>query len=112
MAAARHRHNGTADQQRQAIDHLPFRLALDPESLEQLAGLVADKLAERFPQQPAETGWLDTPAAAAYLGISTTALHKLTAARELAFSQSGPNARCFFRRRDLDAFREQSMKGG
>ena len=94
------------------IDHPPLKVTLDEDQLEHLADVVAARLADRFPQQPTENGWLDTAAAAAYIGISVTALHKLTSARQLAFSQSALGGRCFFRRDDLDAFREQSMKGG
>lgn len=80
--------------------------------LDALADAVAERILDRLPQEPTEDGWLDTAAAASYLGITTTALHKLTSARQLAFSQAAPGGRCFFRRSDLDAFREQSMKGG
>lgn len=80
--------------------------------LDALADAVAERILDRLPHQPTEDGWLDTSAAASYLGISTTALHKLTSARQLAFSQAARGGRCFFRRVDLDAFREQSMKGG
>jgi hypothetical protein len=89
---------------------LAFGLA--PETIDQLADAVADRLQARLLRQPIEDGWLDTAAAASYLGITATALHKLTSARQLAFSQAAPGGRCFFRRADLDAFREESMKGG
>ena len=94
------------------IDHLPLKITLDEDQLEHLADVVAARLADRFPQQSTKIGWFDTAAAATYLGVSVTALHKLTSARQLAFSQSAPGGRCFFRRADLDAFRDQSMKGG
>ena len=55
-------------------------------------------------------GWLDTKGAAAYLGISVTALHKLTSARRLEFSQTMAGAPCFFRRSDLDAYRESFLQ--
>jgi hypothetical protein len=87
-------------------------VSLDAATLDALALAVARRVAELVPA-PAEDGWLDSTAAARYLGISTTALHKMTSARApgLAFSQATPNGRCYFRRRDLDAYREQSMKG-
>ena len=87
-------------------------VGLDPETIDQLADAVADRLLARLPQQAAVDGWLDAAAAASYLGISTTALHKLTSSRLLTFSQSAPGGRCYFRRADLDAYREQGMKGG
>jgi len=49
--------------------------------------------------------WLPTREAAAYLGISVAALHKLTAARSIRFEQSSPGAKCWFRRSDLDRYR-------
>jgi helix-turn-helix protein len=84
-------------------------VGLDPETIDQLAASIALRVAELIPDS-AEDGWLDAPAAARYLGISTDALHKLTSGRELAFSQASPGGRCYFRRADLDAYRLQSMK--
>lgn len=57
---------------------------------------------------PATTGWLDTAAAAAYLGITRNALHKLTSARAIPFEQDGPGCRCYFKACDLDAWRRSS----
>jgi excisionase family DNA binding protein len=59
-------------------------------------------------QPPAVDGWLTTRDAAAYLGVSVNAMHKLTADRRIPFSQSGPGARCYFRRADLDDWRRAS----
>lgn len=87
-------------------------LDLDDAALDRLADQLAARILARLPEQQGEDGWLDAPAAASYLGISTTALHKLTSSRLLTFSQSAPGGRCYFRRADLDAYREQSMKGG
>jgi hypothetical protein len=60
------------------------------------------------PQQPAprDDGWLDTKRAAEYLGITTSGLHKLTAGRLIPFEQDGPGCRCWFKRSELDAWRE------
>lgn len=53
-------------------------------------------------------GWLDAKAAAAYLGFASAhPLHKLTARREIAFSQDATGGKCWFRRSDLDAYRLQ-----
>ena len=80
-----------------------------------LEDLTADDLAvlaERLrpflePAQPAAVdGWLTTKQAAGHLGISVHALHKLTANRAIAFEQSTPGAKCWFRQRDLDAYRQ------
>jgi hypothetical protein len=86
-------------------------LDLDDAALDRLADQLAARILARLPQR-GEDGWLDAPAAASYLGISVTALHKLTSSRLLTFSQSASGGRCYFRRADLDAYREQGMKGG
>lgn len=77
--------------------------ALDDDALDHLAEQLAPRIAERLAaHQPDEAGWMTTTEAAGYLGRSTTALHKLTAARALPFEQASPGARCYFRRADLD----------
>ncbi len=78
--------------------------ALDEGALDRLAEQLAPRLARRLAADDGPDRWLDTRAAAAYIGRSTTALHKLTAGREIPFSQAGPGARCYFRRHDLDAW--------
>jgi hypothetical protein len=55
---------------------------------------------------PVDDGWLDTNHAAAYLGITANGLHKLTAGRLIPFEQDGPGCRCWFKRSELDAWRE------
>ncbi|MFN8204578.1 MAG: helix-turn-helix domain-containing protein [Solirubrobacteraceae bacterium] len=68
-----------------------------------VARAVARVLDERA---PADDGWLASGQAAAYLGLpSTNALHKLTAARKIAFEQDKRGGKCWFRRSDLDAYR-------
>jgi excisionase family DNA binding protein len=81
---------------------------LGPEELAELA----ERLRPYLPAQDgaAEDGWLDTKAAAAYLGISTHALHRLTAERRVPFAQDRPGARCYFRPSDLDAWRESGAR--
>jgi excisionase family DNA binding protein len=74
---------------------------LNPDDLADLAELLAPYL----PRSTADDGWMNTRAAAEYLGMSVSALHRLTAAREIPCSQDGPGARCFFRRSDLDGWR-------
>jgi len=79
--------------------------SLDAEALDALADQLAPRLAGRLAADaPEPDRWLDTRAAAAYIGRSVTALHKLTAGREIPFSQAGPGARCYFRRSELDAW--------
>ncbi len=54
---------------------------------------------------PEPDGWLTTAGAAAYLGLSVGALHRLTAARRVPFEQDAPGAKCWFRRSELDRWR-------
>ncbi len=84
---------------------------LDDDALDELAALLAPRLQHRLAMAPADDGWLDTPAAADYLGLSRHALHRLTADRRIPFSQDAPGARCYFRRRDLDEWRESRSRG-
>ena len=76
---------------------------LDPDDLRELA----ERLAPYLPSTPAPTPdrWMTTAQAASYLGMSTNAMHKLTAARAIPFGQAAPGARCYFKRSDLDAWR-------
>lgn len=83
--------------------------ALDDAALDELAQLLAPRLAGRLevvePQTPAR-GWLDAKAAAEYVGLTPNALHKLTAARRIPFEQpAGRGGKCWFRAADLDAWR-------
>jgi excisionase family DNA binding protein len=87
-----------------AVSKLGALLAdLDPDDLRDLAQRLAPYLPT--PTAPVEDRWLTTREAATYLGMTTTALHKLTASRSVPFEQSGPRARCYFRRADLDEWR-------
>ena len=88
-------------------------IPIPDELVDAIARRVAALVCDRFRPQPRDIGWMDAKAAARYLGLpSVNALHKLTGARELPFSQRVAGAPCFFRRADLDAYREQFMRGG
>jgi excisionase family DNA binding protein len=68
-------------------------------------------LAERLgpylrPVVPLPDEWLDSEAAAAYLSLPRTALHKLTAERAIPFAQDGPGCKLYFKRSALDTWRE------
>jgi excisionase family DNA binding protein len=76
---------------------------LDDQALAELARRLQPHLAE--PARVGDDGWLSTKQAAAYLGITVNALHKLTRARALPFEQSSPGGKCWFRRADLDGWR-------
>lgn len=77
-------------------------MSFDNDALDELADLLADRLLDRLHIAADEDRWMDTPEAAAYIRRTPTALHKLTAARAIPFSQDGPRAKCYFRRSDLD----------
>lgn len=79
--------------------------ALDEDALDRLADQLVPRLAGRLAVGRGEPDrWLTSREAAGYIGRSVTALHKLTAARAIPFSQDGPGARCYFRRSDLDTW--------
>jgi excisionase family DNA binding protein len=75
---------------------------LGPDDLAELARRVSPYLPA---PAASEDGWLSTRQAADYLGISTNALHKLTASRAIRFEQDKPGGKCWFKRSELDAFR-------
>lgn len=83
--------------------------ALDDQALAELARRLVRFLPA--PAEPDAGGWLDARAAAAHLGLPVAQLHRLTGERALPFSQERPGAKCYFRRADLDAYREQHMHG-
>ena len=74
----------------------------------QLADLVAAKVADRLsrPQTNAADGWMDTRRAAEYLGIHRDSLRRLAAERTIPAEQAGAGCKLFFRRSDLDAWRD------
>ena len=49
---------------------------------------------------------MDAKAAAAYLSVTVAALHKLSAARQIPFHQEAPACKLWFKRSELDAWRE------
>ncbi len=81
-------------------------MSLDDEALESLAERLAPRLARRLQSvgRPSDE-WLTAKAAAQHLGISVTALHKLTSARMIPFEQDGPGCKLWFRRAELDSWR-------
>jgi hypothetical protein len=87
--------------------------ALDDSALERLAERLEPVLAARAeraePAEPNSDRWLDARQAAAHLGLSVTALHKLTAARLIPFEQECAGCRLWFRRSELDRWR---LEGG
>src|SRR5262245_18514046 len=79
--------------------------SLDESALQALAERLAPHLPPTEPEaRPDE--WLDTKGAAAYLGLTTSALYKLTSAQLIPFEQEAPGCKCYFKRSELDAWRE------
>lgn len=85
--------------------------ALDDDALDALAERLAPRLERRLAASPDGRGWLDSTAAAAHLGISRHALHRLTAERRIPMTQERPGARCYFKRSDLDEWRSKASRG-
>ena len=79
---------------------------LDDQALDTLADLLVPRVSPRPPSDHARADeWLDAKRAAGHIGLSIHALHKLTAARSMAFHQEGPGCKLWFRRDELDAWR-------
>lgn len=77
-------------------------LALSPEAVEQIAGRVAELIGT----PPVEDRWMDAKDAAEYLAIPLSTLHKLTAADAIPHSQDCPGGKLYFKRSDLDKWRQ------
>lgn len=77
--------------------------ALDDDALDVLASRLVPLLADRL--GPTVDEWLSSVDAAAYLGITVSSLHKLTASRVIPFEQDGPGCKLWFRRDQLDGWR-------
>jgi hypothetical protein len=100
--------NGATPLQRAAsfggAEHNGLMLAVPAE----LVALVAERAAEIVVAQLGgrdDDRWFDTRAAAAYLGLTANALHKLSAARAIPFHQDTPGGKLWFKRSELDAWR-------
>jgi excisionase family DNA binding protein len=89
--------------------------SLDRETLRLLAGRLSPYLPMASDQSDDDVDldadrdpvdrWLDSRQAAAYLGMSVHAIHKLTAARTIPFEQDAPGCKCWFKRSELDRWR-------
>lgn len=88
---------------------------LDDQALDDLAERLAPRLADRLAGltggRPDTTARMDAHAAAAYLGLSVDALHKLTAARTVPFEQDGRGSKLWFSRAALDDWRDCRRRG-
>lgn len=82
----------------------------EPSILDQLLDYIADRLAAVITDRlvvsdnrPDE--WFDSRHAADYLGVHRDTLRKLAAERAIPSEQDGPGCKLYFRRSDLDAWR-------
>ena len=70
---------------------------------EQVAAVVLERLSSN---EPTSDDWLDCRHAAEYLGVHRDTLRKLAAERAIPSEQDGPGCKLYFRRADLDAWRQ------
>jgi excisionase family DNA binding protein len=89
-----------------SADH-DLGLQLPPEFIDQLADLVAARLAERV--DTAERVWLSAPEAANYLNMKLDLLYKRTSAEAIPFHKDG--GRLLFNRNELDAYMARNARG-
>ena len=85
--------------------------ALDDAALDRLVERLGPRLVEAVAERIGARGedrWLSTQEAADHLGLTPNALHKLTAARAVPFSQDAPGGKCWFLRSELDAWRHEA----
>jgi excisionase family DNA binding protein len=90
-------------------DSVPTGSLLDA-LIDEIAVRVVERLSgETTPLLAGEaTGddWLDSRHAAEYLGVHRDTLRKLAAERAIPSEQDGPGCKLYFRRSDLDAWRQ------
>lgn len=85
---------------------LSVRLSAD--DVERIARRVAELLRpELRPSATSADRWLTTAEAAEHLGLTLHALRHLVARRAIPYSQERPGARQFFKRTDLDRWRDE-----
>jgi excisionase family DNA binding protein len=81
--------------------------ALTPEALRCLARLLEPHLS---PDRSADS-WMTTQEAAKHLGLTPNAVYKLIRERRIPFHQERPNAKCWFRKSELNAWRVTGSNG-
>jgi excisionase family DNA binding protein len=90
-----------------AVDQSAVALSLIEQLVDLLAHRVAVVIAERLdPHDRNDVEWLDSRRAAKYLGVHRDTLRKLAAERAIASEQEGAGCKLYFRRADLDAWRQ------
>jgi excisionase family DNA binding protein len=81
-------------------------------SMDHLLDAIADRIAERVlarlgPDEPEPDSWMDLSDAAAYLGLHRDTLRKNAKTGGVPYQQDRAGCRLYFRRSDLDHWREQ-----
>ena len=74
-----------------------------------VAAVVLERLGHVSNDDPGE--WLDSRTAAEYLGVHRDTLRKLAAERAIPVHQDGRGCKLFFRRADLDEWRDRGGRG-
>ena len=80
--------------------------SLMDEFIAQLAERVALRITAEAGSADNAAEWLDSRHAAEYLGVHRDTLRKLAAERSIPSEQEGPGCKLYFRRSDLDAWRQ------
>ncbi len=83
--------------------------ALVDKLVARVAAAVVEHLGRTASDDPAE--WLDSRSAAEYLGVHRDTLRKLAAEHAIPVHQGGHGCKLFFRRSDLDEWRERGGRG-
>jgi excisionase family DNA binding protein len=89
----------------------------EPALLDQLLGRLADLVVERMMERADSSAsqkdeWMDARGAATYLGVHRDTLRKLAAQRAVPVHQDGPRCKLYFRRDDLDHWRQSAASAG
>jgi len=84
----------------------PLEVRLPQDQLDYIAERVAALVSLKRERGEHPDRWLTSREAADHLGISLDALYKLTGSRSVPFVQHTPGGNCFFKRSELDAWRE------
>jgi excisionase family DNA binding protein len=82
-----------------AVEMLVAQLA------DRVAAMVVDRLGSADKASAADE-WFDSRHAAEYLGVHRDTLRKLAAERAIPSEQDGPGCKLYFRRSELDAWRQ------
>lgn len=92
-----------------------FTITVPSATVEQFLDALAERLADpdvsRTRDDDAGDRWLDSKAAADHLGITREALYKRTRRGLIPATQESRGGKLFFRRSDLDRWRDEHSNG-